>query len=487
MLLSRVQRNTNGTHGFMGDFWTLTAASAQPGYPASNLLNNSGAPWVSWGQRASHNWLQVQSDTRSGTRYLGIFGLLGIDRQFSTHATAGVTRTANTYRVLIDDLYPIATRRRPAVSSVSLTNLTGSFTLLNGPVDPPDLIPTDYVSTAMSATNPALNTVLVADFENFNATERPLSGTQTLRIHYRDSAVIANQPAISVTLRYSGAAHGSALTASIVEKTSEGFIFTYTFAASSLPGLTGRLGVTVTGTTAGGSTPIPIGLEWIAELSGWKWDSLLDPLIDGSIPYSQIIELPTMTGTLDPFIGETVPIEIANAATVYAYLEFSDFSEFTLTAGPVRHYSPAGGFQSAAMYATRLVAQEIGIDADFASPGGLNFRKGSDAGVTRSRSGSSRSPRSSTSEDELDVVVQYRPYESIFIEGEEFFRTVGFTRPFLAVFDETNPAGLTYFLRLTSWDLPHVGFFTGDGDTGERWDLTFSAVSWHGRREREIP
>lgn len=481
MIATGYTKNSDGTTGLMGDFWTLSAASAHTGYPVSNLLTNDlRQPWVSWGQRASHNWIEAESDLRNTVRHIAVAGLLGIDRRLPTHALTG-SFSANTYRMLIDE-YPIGTRHRPPVFSISTTNLSGVAATLNGPVDPPNLPPVGYVSTKLTSSDPAVNTVLIADFENYNATERPLSlGPHVLRLHYVHSVDVDDVPELIVTLRYAGVSTGSALTALSWERTSEGFITTYQFLGSVLPGLTGRVGVRIEGVSTGTSTPEPIGVEWIAELTGWTWDSNTDTRIDGSIKYTQIVELPEGLSVIDPELG-VVPIEIYLDSRMYVYLEVSDFVETTVSTYStpwgfigVTESTPAGGFQGAAFYAGRFVAGEVGLSEEVQVGDGINFSKVGDVQDTRTRGGFSRGSRSALSWVAVDVNIPVIPGSVMFETMELFFSGVGYIRPFLIVLDESNPARLALWVKLTAWETPDAGFFTGDGYSEERWDLSFSA------------
>lgn len=480
MLLSKFQRNADGTRGPMSDFWTVTVASEQAGYPGSNLLTPSlEQKWVSWGQRMSHNWIELNSEffiseSYNTIRYLDFVSLFGIDRRAPSFGT-GIPPT-NSYRVIIDT-YPIATRHRPAVASVSLTNLTGSYTVLNGPLDPPNLVPDGYVQTKMVQGSHTTNTILIATFENHNSTERPLSDDHVFRVHYADSVNINTVPTLTVQLRYNGV-NVATLTSSITEKTSEGYIFSYYWNSSQISGTTGTVGVHIVGTTTGSSTPIPIGLEWIAELDGWIWDSLLDTSQDGSIATTQIVETPTGTSRNDPGEG-TVPIEILPGEVIYIYYEFSDFASYTISPGPIRHYTVLGGFEGAAFFAGRAIVSE-GLTLNLIEPGGLNHRKGSDVGISRMYGGSARGSRNPLTWTEHDIQSEPVPRSRIVPGGDldEFFELAGMRNPVVMIPDPSTDPSQALYVLITSWDTPDRGQL----DEEFRHDVLISAIDHQARR-----
>lgn len=471
MIASFIQRNLDGTVGFMGDLWALTAASEQIGYPASNLFTlDLKQKWVSWGQRASQNWLELFSDSSTVNRYLAMFGILGVDRINPVNANVGLF-TTNTYRMIVDSIYPIHDRLRPPVDTVSLTNLSGAASLLNGPIDPPSLVPVGWTSTKMTATNNAVNTVLIADFKNYNATERALRPTtQTIRIHYVHSVSVANPPALDFKLRYNSVITGSSIAPTSIERLSEGFIYTYTFSAASLPGLTGRLGIQVTGTSTGGtSTPIPIGVEWIADLN-WNtatsWDS-------GDVDF----ERPQAVG-----IPNSDNITIPSGGVAYAYFEASDWVSRS-NAAPIGlttsfTMQPLGGFQSLAFFAGRIVAAEA-ITMDLNEVGGYNKRKNSDISTIRTRGGSLRGSRNPLHWDEHDFNVIIQAQSDITGRLDLFFETAGMRNPVVIIPDERDPSLAIYGI-LTRWEASDVGAQVGPGgnanDSEPYYSLLFSLI-----------
>lgn len=481
MILSSIERNIDGTIGFMSDFWTLTAATEQEGYPASNLLTSDlNQKWVSWGQRASHNWLELQSDSKNSYRLIAIAGLLGIDRTNPSHPDTG-SFSQNNYRVIIDSLYPIASRRRPPVETIVLGNLVGTVDDLNGPLDPPSLVPAGYVSTKMTTPDDTLDTLLIADFANYNATERPIvpNASHRLRLHYVHSTAPATIPDLEVKMRYSASLTGSALVVQDIEQTSEGWIFTYSFNASTFAGTTGRVGVQVTGSTTGTSTPLPIGIEWIAELGWGEGDSALDSWLHiAGISYPQIVELPSKL-TASDLPPETFGYEIYSNETVWVYIELSDWIE-QLEFATI----PLGGFEDSAFYAGRLVISE-GSKVDLREQGGYNRRKSSDVGMIRTRGGTLRGTRNALHWDEHDFNARIQSQSNVIGELETFFERAGMRNPVVLIPDETVPDQAVYGV-LTRWELADVGAYvpnTGDVDDAEPYyDLSFSAIDARARK-----
>lgn len=470
MILSVLERNIDGTVGYMSDFWTLTAATEQSGYPVSNLLTpDLNQKWVSWGQRTSHNWIEVAGDERSTARDLSIVTLLGIDRTYPVSEVG--TFRPNTFRIIIDH-FPIATRRRPVVNSVTLTNLSGTAATINGPIDPPNLTPTGYISTKMTSPNAALNTVLQADFENYNATERPLlaGATQLLRLHYVHSADQSLFPALTVKLRYSGTTLAPVLALQATEETSEGYMLSYEFTSADLGGITGQVGLHITGTSTGTSTPLPIGVEWVAELEGWgtaveSWESgALD------IEHKQIAALPRNPEDTDTY-------QVPEFDIRYVYLELSDFAEEL----PFNVVSPLGGHEGVAFYAGRFIAAQ-GISIDLKETGGYNRRKVSDVGILRTRGGSFRGARNPLHWDEHDFNCRIQAQSVLLIELENFFEQAGMRNPVAIVPDETIPSQTVYGL-LTRWETQDVGAWTPpSGVSDQYYDLSFSAIDARARQ-----
>lgn len=483
MILSTIQRNVDGTFGFMSDFWTLTAASEQAGYPASNLLTpDLNQKWVSWGQRASHNWVEVVSTETNSLRHIYLVGLFGLSRVNPTHPTSGVNST-NSYRMIIDK-YPIATRRRPAVETVTLTNLTGTASILNGPIDPPNLAPAGYVSTKMTTSNNAANTVLVADFVNYNATERPLLAiNQWIRLHYVHSVATATQPTLEVKLRYNSSLTAITLALQEVERTTEGWILSYRFNPSSLPGLTGRVGIQVTGSTTGTSTPLPIGVEWVAELQGWgtdgeSWDNLGGSSITAEVLYDQVVEIP-IKQSIDPEIGETF-YEIIENEVVYVYIELSDWIETYPGVDPPPWLPPLGGHEGAAFYAGRFMVAE-GLSIGLKESGGYVARKTSDISALRTYGGTLRGTRNALHWNEYDFNCQIQPQDLVLGDLDRFFENAGMRNPIAIIPDESNP-GQAIYAVLSRWETPDVGAWVNNGDQEQYYDVSFSAVDARARR-----
>lgn len=474
MILSTLERSIEGTIGYMSDFWALTTATEQVEYPASNLLTpDLNQKWVSWGQRASHNWIELQSDSKNAARSLYLAVLLGIDRHSPTQPDTG-SFSVNSYRMIVDSLWPVASRRRPAVETVSLTNLTGAVSLLNGPIDPPNLVPTGYVSTKMTSPNAAANTILVADFFNHNATERALADTeQTIRIHYTHSANPEFFPILDFKIRYNSVTSGSSIVADDIEQTSEGYIFTYHFDPATVGGFTGRIGIQVTGNTNGSSTPLPIGVEFIAELEGWgtddeSWDSLIDTRVGENITFPQIIELPRNE--------DDDPYDIPANTALYLYLEVSDWVEeleFLRT--------PLGGHEGKAFFAGRIIATQ-GLSVDLKHAGGYNRRKVSDIGIIRTRGGSFRGLRNPLHWDEHDFSTRIQAQELVVSDLESFFERAGMRNPIVIVPDETIPGQAIYGI-LTRWETTDVGAWVPPGGVSDQYcDLSFSAIDARARQ-----
>lgn len=483
MIVSNIQRNIDGTIGYMGDFWTLTAASEQVDHPAANLFNpDLNLKWVSWGQRASHSWIEVMSDNKNTYRRIAIAGLFGIDRTNPSRDTSGGTFSPNTRRIIVDSLYPVASRRRPPVVAVTLTNLTGDLSILNGPVDPPNIIPTGYASTKMSAASDAVNTILKADFANHNATERPLASglIQTIRAHYVHSTSPAAIPALTFQLRFNGVEIGSEVSTVYdssllidddddmlmldddslllletapfklvwIERTSEGYMFNLLVDTAALPSLVGQLGIKITGATTGTSTPLPIGLEWIAELNydGNAWDSGSE-----DIKTFQIVSTPdkiTRDG-IEPNSG----YEIYADETVWVYIEPSDWMLYG--ASEETTGVPLGGFQGQAFYAGRLVVAE-GLSIGLLQEGGYARRKLSDVSTLRTRGGTLRGTRNALHWDEHDFHARLQSQTLIATDLDVFFENAGMRNPVVFIPDEAEPNQAVYGI-LSRWEVVDAG------------------------------
>lgn len=466
MILSKIQRNIDGTVGYMGDFWSLTAATEQVGYPVSNLLTHDlNQKWVSWGQRASHNWIEAYSDSKYADRTISLVGLLGIDR---TNPSTGIgVQTENTFRVIVDQ-YPIATRRRPPVAAIALTNLVGTVAILNGPLDPPDLVPASYTPTQMTSPNHALNTFLAADFEHYNGSERPLHPTrpQRFRVHYVDSDTLVAFPMLEARVRHNNVVYGSPLDIVKITQSSEGYIIEYQLLANTLPNLTAQIGIQITGTSTGTSTPLPIGLEWIAELD-WgtdneSWDSLSQP-----IEHLQVVSLPkNLSDEAYDIPGNTYR---------YVYIELSDWIEEIEFVN-----APLGGHEGKAFYAGRLAITE-GLNIGLKPIGGYNRRKASDINVIRTRGGSFRGSRNPLHWNEHDFSARIQAQQSVLADLEPFFENAGMRNPVVIIPDETVPSHAVYVL-LTRWELPDAGAWVDRGNSDHYYDLSFSTIDARAHR-----
>lgn len=443
MLLSSIRYREDGTKGFLSDNWTLTTASEHTGYPASKLSNsNLHDRWWAWNQSPSGTYIATTSDVAGFNRTVNVIGLLGINWLDTDPPSQG------TWRVRLDDEYPLVDRVRPAISAITLTNLTGSISDISGPIDPPtDPIPVGYVSTRLLASNITLNTEVLVEFTNHHATERALTGNQMLRVHVRMDNSTSVFPTVAATIVPSS---GSSflLSGIIVEPTSEGYIINYPWTAGQLTVPTAAISANIVGTASGGHTVEVIGVELIHELAGVPYDSGEVDLLSRNV-----------------FVAPN--FELTASSTLYSLSTFSN-----LAANIIGEPFKAG----------RWIACST-ISADLASPDGFNLTQaGDEHGLQWS---------------EADLTVQALPYDSIFSALAEFRNAVGvisnqtFTRsgflrgrgvvPFLLIpFDADLTSAM--WVVLTDWSTPSVGWWTGDGDSDERWDLNFSVRDAQAKR-----
>lgn len=475
MLLSLRKFNDLGHRALLaGDDATLTVGSEpSTGYLKEKLLTDHLADWwQALGNGTSQTWVSAALVAPTIPFNLKIAGLLGTNRDL------GSTRyndpdLINQWR-LRADRYPLADRIRPEIVSVSLTNLTGAEADIAGPLEPPLNPPISYAPTRLEAVSLSTNTQVIVTFADHTTAERDLSPTegQIFRIHTADSTTVATVPILTTTLRHAGADVGSALVPDRIEKTTEGYIYHYLVTAGSLPAFTGAFGLKILGTTTGTSTPEFLAVEWVAELITTG---------DAAILFdSDWIEISTgdnLAYVFDP------PLLIASSVeTRYLHFEFSRLgrSVFVGTSGstPIIQYTEI----LSEFRAGRLVIAES-LSADLASPDGFNLSESSNEfGLQRT---------------EADLTVQALPYATIFDDLATFRNAVGVLSnqpssrggairgrgvvPFLLIPFEDDLTSMMWVV-LTSWETPSVGWWTGDGDSGERWDLTFSVMEAQAKR-----
>lgn len=453
---------------YASDTWTVSVGSAHTNFPKEkvqqDLLDDC---WLAWGQAPSQTWIELKSSNEGPAFTVDTLSLLGLSRDTSLiYSMTGVT--GNQWRLRIDS-FPLKDRIRPGIASIAPTNLTGTAADISGPVEPPITPSPGYIPTRLVAINQAVNTQVIVTFDDHTA-ERALSstGTQTFRVYVGDSDDPEIWPTVAVTLRRNGADVGSPMTANNAEKLDEGFVLNFLVAAGSMPAFTGAFGLNIVGTSTGTSVPELIKVEWVAEIdeTAVTFDSENEA---DQLPFDMTAFGKGLYWILDS------PLVVPAAGSglfVYIHLEFTRLSrqEFITVSGatvPVREWT-----EVVPEFKAGRATVSSSLVNDLLSPSGLNWRRTSDVPFTRTRAGSTRSNRVALQWKEADLLLPFIPNEDMLEQWEIFFDSIGMKTPFLFVPDPSRPE--CYWVICTSWNSDHVGYFTGDGDSDERYDLAFS-------------
>jgi len=480
-----------GAQLFMTDdtsAWTLTTGSALPDFPASKLQSELVSDaWVAYNSRASNIWIQTTGFVTA--QNIRLIGLLGINRVAPTSNISGYGNSLSQIRVRIDS-YSLADRIRLPLTITSKTNLSGSDSDFTGhPIDPPDdPAPSGYAETKLSPTSLGSATSLIGTWTNPYATERALAGTQTVRIHVMD----ANNPSLIPLLTaniYQSSSLSLSLTSPtyewvVVANSSGGYIFTYTFDASSLASQTAVMELRASTTTA----CYFIGCEIVCNHTGYLYDS-------GDLDYTGQ-DLTSFAQRLDfPVTG-----------TYWIHVQPSDFYLYNLTTRNfvgggttiVRYASPIinpgdadGRFRAGRFLASDAIITPInGIN-------GWNLTTQTNSSPSRTRSGSFHGSRSSLEWLEADMSIVGVSRQTV-QKIEKLVNTLGIMHtPTLIVPDLSMSEGYIDEQTKPRWMVvgskaeTHIGRMTGretdylaDGNnhTRDRWDMALHWVEHNGRR-----
>lgn len=391
---------------FMSDRWTVEAVTELPGFPATKLQTDLLSDyWSAYNARSSNTWITAVSDDTTGastTRNLGLIAVLGLNRRTPSALLPGTSYTPSTVRFRVDS-FPFKNRIRPPCTLSSRVNLSGLDTdFTSHPLDPPDdPAPVGYVETKLTPTSSIAATSLIATFGNAYATERALSGTQTFRVHLCDVNNPTQIPNATVAIYQSGVLVSTLSSPTYehvtVANSSGGFIFTYTFLASSLTSQTAALQMHISTTTACDF----IGTELVLNLTGHLYDSGVE----------------TFTGVDTDAFAERLDLTL-NTGVTYVHVEFGDFCSYTTAT-----YTKTGGGTASANTYTSIVApgdsdgrlhvgRFLAADAivfPINGTGGYNLQAATNettsSGGLRTRSGAARSTRSLVEWTEMDLSI----------------------------------------------------------------------------------
>ena len=436
----------------MGDRGTVTVATEHTGYPGTKLLRDNLADyWRAWSQRASHTWIEWTSDISSLDRVISAVAVLGINRVSPTTLTMPISE--NRWRLRVSQ-WPLSDRVRPAVTAVSLTNLTGTVADISGPVDPPQPpTPSGYTSSRLASINPAFPTAVLVTFANHHATELALSGGQWLRVHLADSVTPSTIPSASaVADPTTGTDFGLSLVGR--EKTAEGWIFSFSWSASQLTDPSATLRFMITGASTGSSTVEILGVEWLAELAAPLYDS-------GALLLTNAL---SAEGESVRDLPETA---IPAGSRRYVLAEFSDFSEVEVIGSIDRILTDVGG----QFHAGRLVICET-FELATTNDGWL-YAPQSNGDAQPMRDGSERFPSTVMSWDEYEIKAESRT-ESQAVDDLllGLYRAVDVRFPFLVIPHEDEPSHDRWVRFVpNTFELSGGGVKAGKEGMGRRWNF----------------
>lgn len=455
-------RNQNGQNLYLTDdsAWTITTGSSDPSFPSSKLTQDMLSDyWSSLNARASNSW--VQATGPASQLNIGVIGLLGVNRIYpigiTNVTTVGVTPSTSRFRV---DTFALADRIRPPFTITSTVNLTGASSNFTGhPIDPPDdPPPAGYAETKLSPTNSALPTSLIGTWPNSYATERALSGTQTLRVHMRDVNNPTFIPSVTAVI-YQSAAPVVTVTGASWEKvavlnSSGGFIMSYPFNASLLSTAVMELHIAT-------STACDfIGIELIQNHTGYLFDS---GVVD-------------MSGTDVQDLAQRLDLPING--TYWIHVDTGDFCLYksgtytavvggTLTAKT--YFSIIGpGDADGRFHAGRFLAADTAT-FPISNTGGWNIQSASSISLSRTRSGSLHGSRFPVEWTEADMLLPggslSRP---MLAKIERILKSIGIMQyPTLLIPDPNMMEGSVErqnaprWMMLSSRTENHVGQMTG--------------------------
>lgn len=464
------------------DRWTLSLATTHDGYPVSKLKTDNLDDYArTWGQRQSHTTLSGFYDLGSVLTWnIDYISILGVNRKSpSGGSTLVSTITDNKVRVIIDSVDTNAHLPVVTPATFNTTNLTGTYDILNQVLNPPeDDLVGGYTPLALTADNGTISTVVTMQFNN--ETTRPLRigvGLQTILVHVRDSVDVNTFPSVTATLRQAGSDVG-ALTVSEIEKTSEGYILIYRWNASTLPNLTGFVGLRLNGATTGTSTPEYMSVVFRAEVDGTEYDTEWQDIENKTdIVFTPDFELIdsgffVLIQFSDLSIQSQISIVGAPAVPQYLYtpvlegMHIGRFAAGTVISAPQRSGSNSGGFN----------LRKVGNNAN---------------SLLSSYGGQLRITRQDMTRWQADITFIPQSQSRMFSELSDFFDSVGFVSPALYIPIEsiTDPHAqhtASLWAIITSFEAPDLGLLHGN-DTStslphtedKRFDLRMSIIEAH--------
>lgn len=456
------------------DRWTHFSETFQTNFPTIKITtDNEQDALKTYGQRLSHNRLEAFTNAVNRDFTIEYLSLIGLNRdEPSAPPDADIFHTPNQFRVVIDDLTTVDVQQPSVVATgFSTTNLTGAFSVLNQPINPPEDPVSGYATTALTANNDTLDTVLILRFEDFAHIKNLALGTenQTFLVHCRDSVSLFDLPVIDVELQLAGASTLS-LALEDIESTAEGFIFKYHWdpTGGNIPVNSGSIGMKITGQTNGTSTVEFMSVAFrtavvVGGANGVVYDTgFID--LTGS---DRVIVLP----------GVTVP----EGEQYRVLIEFSDFSWVStgiVGSTEVFVYHPLATGLTVGRYA----AGEA-INVPLLAVGGANLRKSgtNQSALLTSYGGHLRANRVDLTRWEVALAATPQSQTRIFGELDKLFRDIGFTIPTLWIIDAADVVA-TLWAIVTRWESNDLGALIGEdypgaGETTEhRYDLRIDII-----------
>lgn len=497
MLVALRDRNPDETRSRIpSDRWQISSGTMHAGYPTSKVMtDNLDDFWRAYGQRRSQTWIQAEyfysnpgpeSPPPAGfipneNIHIDIVSLQGINRKMPRPSDlAGEFYRENKARLIIDT-FPEAWHN-PRVASVALTNLTGSYSVLNQTINPPEEeIVGGYSPLALESTSATLDTEFIAEFGNNSG--RPIrvgANLQEIQVHARHSLNNDTFPVIVSTIRQGGVDLHT-LTLNYVEKTDEGYIFSYLWDATVLSDLTAPVFLKVHGTktTVGGnSTPEYIAVAWYAEVTGTLFDSGWQTIEN----YSHVTWAPELE------------LETPESGAFYIFIQFSDFSKVNFDVVGI----PGGGNQDVRLYepldqafhAGRFVSgPALNLPLWSTSAGALNIRRvGNNQNIgTSTYGGQLRAIRPDMTRKQIDITTIPQPAERFYSEIEPLFIQLGnvehslFVDNLRIIQGEDPPSHLlqpeAIWGIVTNFECPDIGVLQG-GD-GEGTEAPYTQDKYH--------
>lgn len=470
---------------FPSDRWYQEIATAHTGYPVSKLkTDNIDDVTRAYGQRQSHTRIQALTKPQGEDVVIDYVALVGINRDLpSAAAVADLSILPNRARLIIDDA-GFDTQEPPLSGSpFFLTNLTGAYSILNQVLNPPEETVVGYTPTSLTVTNPAVDTQVIAGFDNYSAL-KPLAVSpdpvnhplQKFLVHIKNSNGAGTLPNIEVILRQ-GTVDIRTLDYQQVEVTDEGFILTYLWDAGELPNPFSVVLIKINGISNGTMVPVPISILWRAEVSNLLYEST--PLtfdISGTPVFWQ--DNPDADIANEKMLVWRPNITVPVGSTYKLLIELSDFSAVSIVVLPdlTGAYSYTS-LTTSGFTAGRFAAGEA-INVPLHEIGGANLRKSGNnqGGLVSSYGGHLRANRTDLTRWEAELAATPQSQTRIFGELDQLFRDMGFTLPSLFMIDDADVKASLWAI-LTSWESADIGSMIGEdypgaGTTTEhRYDL----------------